>query len=189
MTNDIMVRETAKLLSWLRAWDEQTYQHSLRTAGYAFQIASQMHMAWQDRRDLLVAATLHDIGKRTIPQRVLRKSGKLTDEEYGLIREHAEAGSRILPAHGFPERICDAVRDHHEQPDGNGYRGCTQPARYADIIRVADCLDVMFSGRSYQKPKTREQVEEDLKKNAGKSMAKPAVDAALRAYFISAARA
>lgn len=189
MTNDIMVRETAKLLSWLRAWDEQTYQHSLRTAGYAFQIASQMHMAWQDRRDLLVAATLHDIGKRTIPQRVLRKSGKLTDEEYRLIREHAEAGSCILRAHGFPERICDAVRDHHEQPDGNGYRGCTQPARYADIIRVADCLDVMFFGRSYQKPKTREQVEEDLKKNAGKSMAKPAVDAALRAYFISAARA
>ena len=69
------------------------------------------------------------------------------------------------------------------------FRSTLEEARYADIIRVADCLDVMFSGRSYQKPKTREQVEEDLKKNAGKSMAKPAVDAALRAYFISAARA
>lgn len=71
----------------------------------------------------------------------------------------------------------------------NGYRRCAHSARYANIIRVADCLDVMFAGRSYQKPKTKEQMEEDLRKNAGKSMAKPAVDAALRAYFIPAARA
>ena len=120
MSNDIMVRETAKLLSWLRAWDEQTYQHSLRTAGYAFQIASQMHMAWQDRRDLLVAATLHDIGKRTIPQRVLRKSGKLTDEEYRLIREHAEAGSRresvMQSAITMNSRTATDTADAHNQP-------------------------------------------------------------------------
>ena len=94
-----MARETAKLLSWLRAWDEQTYQHSLRTAGYAFQIASQMHMAWQDRRDLLVAATLHDIGKRTIPQRVLRKSGKLTDEESGPPVQRVVCSRAISPCY------------------------------------------------------------------------------------------
>lgn len=187
MTTYAMIKETGRLLSWLREWDVQTYRHSLRTAGYAFRIASLMRMKWLDRRDLLIAAMLHDIGKRAIPKQLLRKSGKLTNEEYELIRKHTEIGFDILKTHGFPDEICNAVRDHHEQPDGNGYRKCVHPARLTNIIHVADCLDVMISGRSYQKPKAKEQIEEDLKKNAGKSMAKPAVDAALCAFFASAA--
>lgn len=183
MCNLASIRITAKLLSALREWDMDTYTHSLRVAGYAFRISKRMKLDWQERKDLLIAAMLHDIGKLDIPQSILQKPGKLTDEEYAQIRNHTEYGYRRLSALKFPEKICNAVRDHHEQPDGRGYRGCTQPEMYANIIRVADCLDVMIAGRQYQTAKTRQQVEKDLRDNAGRSMEQFAVKAALCTFF------
>ena len=183
MCNLTSIRITTQLLAKLRKWDTDTYMHSLRVAGYAFRISKCLRLDWQERKDLLVAAMLHDIGKLDIPQSILRKPGKLTDEEYARIRNHTEYGYRRLCELKFPAKICNAVRDHHEQPDGHGYRGCTAPELYADIIRVADCLDVMVAGRRYQTAKTKEQVEEDLRSNAGQSMEKIAVNAALRAFF------
>ena len=170
MTNDIMVRETAKLLSWLRAWDEQTYQHSLRTAEYAFQIASQMHMAWQDRRDLLVAATLHDIGKRTIPQRVLRKSGKLTDEEYDVMKTHVENSIEMI--HFLPNMnyVIPAVLSHHERYDGKGYPGGvkgTDIPILGRILAVCDSFDAMVSRRAYKDALSVEYAIGELEKGKG----------------------
>lgn len=88
-----------------------------------------MHMAWQDRGDLLVAAMLHDIGKRAIPKQILRKSTRLTDEEYKLIRKHAEIGSYICRFMDFrmqsamqfaiitSSRTATGTTDVHTRPD------------------------------------------------------------------------
>lgn len=183
MCDIALIRITAQLLSELRTWDMDTYTHSLRVAGYAFRIFGCMKLNWQERKELLFAAMLHDIGKLDIPREILKKPGKLTDEEYDLIRKHTEYGYCRLCALEVPSKICNAVRDHHEQPDGHGYRGCVTPGLYAGIIRVADCLDVMITGRRYQAAKTRQQVEKDLSDNAGRSMEKSAVNAALCTFF------
>lgn len=178
-----MLKFTLQSLKKLAAWDEDSYRHSLRVAEYANKIACAMQMNWQDRKKLLVAALLHDIGKLDIPQEILQNPGSLTREEYDIIRTHTELGYKKLLQMGFPLEICKAVRDHHEQPDGCGYRRETDPGRYAEIIRVADCLDVMIAGRCYQKAKTDEDIRKDLCEHAGHSMERAVVNAALLTFF------
>jgi len=119
-------------------------------------IAVEMDMCPQDRRTLIQAALLHDVGKLYVPHTILTKAGVLRDEEMAVVKNHALTGADFLLSIGFPDDIVLATKHHHEKLDGTGYpdglRGYDIPLN-SRIISVADTLDAMLSGRHYHKSK------------------------------------
>jgi putative nucleotidyltransferase with HDIG domain len=139
----------------LESADTYTYGHSERVAAYAVAIAEALALDPVDVMTVRVGASLHDIGKVRIPPTVLNKPGKLTPEEFDLIKKHPEWGLEILEDIEFPWLIEPIIRWHHEKIDGSGYpdglAGDEIPL-HAQIVCVADVFDAMTSARSYQDP-------------------------------------
>lgn len=121
-------------------------------------------------RALEVGAALHDIGKIAIPEAVLNKPGKLTPEEFELIKEHAALGSDILQPVPFPPEVVEAVRHHHEKWDGSGYpdklAGNNIPLM-ARIVAVADVYDALTSDRPYRAAWSHERAMEFMRSQVG----------------------
>jgi HD-GYP domain-containing protein (c-di-GMP phosphodiesterase class II) len=113
---------------------------------------------------------LHDIGKISVPDRILRKPGKLTEEEWVTMREHPDTGYRMLKTIRIPDAIATIVRQHHERFDGTGY-----PHRLAGgaislgarIFAVADYYDALTSNRPYRKAQPIERVLDDIRTASG----------------------
>lgn len=152
------------------AKDRYTKDHSLRVAHYARELARRMGMGEEEQENIYYIALLHDVGKIGIPDQVLNKPGRLTDEEFHLIQTHPSIGGDILKNFTALEGIADGARYHHERYDGKGY--CEGKAGEdipltARIIAVADAYDAMSSDRCYRKGLPREVIEAELKKGAG----------------------
>ena len=139
----------------LESADTYTYGHSERVAAYAVAIAEALALDPVDVTTVRVGASLHDIGKVRIPPTILNKPGKLTPEEFDIIKKHPEWGLEILEDLEFPWLIKPIIRWHHEKLDGTGYpdglAGDEIPL-HAQIVCVADVFDAMTSARSYQDP-------------------------------------
>ena len=137
----------------LDARDPYTAGHSLRVAAYSHALALEMGLPAEDAKTIRIAAQLHDIGKIGIPDAVLQKPGRLTPEEYGLIKLHPQIGRRILEKVGHFDRLLAVVELHHENHDGTGYpfglEGANVPIS-ARIVHVADAFDAMTTNRSYR---------------------------------------
>jgi HD-GYP domain-containing protein (c-di-GMP phosphodiesterase class II) len=138
------------------------------------------------RGQLALAAWLHDVGKLFIPRSVLNCAGPLSAEEYRRLQQHPALGVFLLQAVLPPSPALDAVRCHHEQPDGRGYpdglRGDEVPP-LARALAVADCFDAMTSERSYSAPVPVPLALEALRRGAGTQFDPEAVErfaAALR---------
>jgi len=120
---------------------------------YSQSIGQRMKLANQEIDQLKKSALLHDIGKIGIPDVVLKKRTKLTDEEYAIIKSHSEIGAAILKYIKSFKNLVPAVYHHHERFDGNGYpygvKGDAIPL-HARIIAIADAFDAMTSNRSYR---------------------------------------
>jgi PAS domain S-box-containing protein len=113
---------------------------------------------------------LHDIGKLSVPDAVLKKPGPLTDSEWTLMRRHPEAGARILDAIPFLDRAVDVVLHHHERWDGRGYPAGLQEEGiplWARIFSVADTVDAITSNRPYRRGRPLEQAIEEIVSRAG----------------------
>jgi putative nucleotidyltransferase with HDIG domain len=138
----------------LEARDQYTAGHSRRVMEYSKSIGQRMKLDKQDIEDLKRSALLHDIGKIGIPDTVLQKQTKLTDEEYAIIKSHSETGAAILKHMKSLEHLVPAVYHHHELFDGSGYpqgiKGKEIPL-HARIIAVADTFDAITSHRAYRK--------------------------------------
>ncbi len=152
------------------AKDKYTNGHSLRVAAYSRELAKRMGLDSSEQERIYYIALLHDIGKIGIPDNILNKPGRLTDEEMNIIRTHPAIGGRILKNFTALEGISQGARYHHERFDGKGY--CEGKAGYdipleARIIGVADTYDAMSSDRCYRKALTRDVIEEELKKVSG----------------------
>ena len=165
--------------------DRYTRRHSEDVLTYSLQIADQFGLDADIRRTIQVAALLHDVGKIGVPDRVLRKPGKLTDEEYEAIQQHPLMGAVIVGAvPGFEETL-DAVRHHHERWDGGGYpfglRGEETPL-LARIVSVADAFSAMTTDRPYRKGMEREKALRILEEGAGTQWDPDCVEALLSAY-------
>ena len=165
--------------------DRYTRRHSEDVLTYSLQIADQFQLDGETRRTIQVAALLHDVGKIGVPDRVLRKPGKLTDEEYEAIQQHPLMGAVIVGAvPGFEETL-DAVRHHHERWDGGGYpfglREDETPF-LARIVSVADAFSAMTTDRPYRKGMDREKAFLILEEGAGTQWDPECVQALLRAY-------
>lgn len=133
--------------------DPYTYQHSQDVATYAVRTARQLHLPDRDVEMIRLAARVHDLGKIAVPDAVLHKAGRLTDEEFALMKKHPQDGADILAK--FPEyrRGRELVLAHHERVDGRGYPRGLAAADIplgARIIAVADAWDAMTSNRPYR---------------------------------------
>lgn len=152
------------------AKDRYTKDHSVRVAHYARELARRMGMSEEEQENIYYIALLHDVGKIGIPDQVLNKPGRLTDEEFHLIQTHPSIGGDILKNFTALEGIAEGARYHHERYDGKGYCegkvGEDIPLT-ARIIAVADAYDAMSSDRCYRKGLPREVIEDELKKGSG----------------------
>ena len=170
------------------AKDVRTHQHSLRVAEYCVLIAQEMKCFkwWQKRKELSSlrrAAQMHDIGKIAIPDSVLNKVGRLTDDEYAKMRSHVERGAEILKDFTLVEHVVDGTRYHHERYDGKGYpdglKGHEIPL-YGRIIGVADAFDAMTSNRVYRNFMDTDYVMNEMKRGRGTQFDPEVLDAFIR---------
>ncbi len=170
------------------AKDVRTHQHSMRVAEYSVLIAKEMNcFKWWRRRkelsNLRKAAQMHDIGKIGIPDSVLNKVGRLTDEEYAQMRSHVTRGAEILKDFTLVENVVDGTKFHHERYDGKGYpdglKGEEIPL-YGRIISVADTFDAMTSNRVYRNHMDTDYVLNEMKRGRGTQFDPDALDAFLR---------
>ena len=127
-------------LQLLREYDDTMYIHSISVALIAHTIASQQEFSDEDIRNLIFACIFHDIGKAQIPPEILYKPDRLTDDEYTIVKEHAQIGCDILTKSRFPLEIQLAALQHHERCDGSGYPYGLTAERiplFAKIIAIA----------------------------------------------------
>ena len=167
---NMTVQTITTVANALDAKDSYSEGHSRRVAVYAAQIAEKLGFSKEDVRNVRIIALLHDIGKIGVPDSVLNKPGRLTDEEFALMKQHAAIGSEILKDIDMITGIAIGARFHHERYDGKGYpeglKGEDIPY-IARIIAVADSFDAMTSNRVYRKHLTYEQVMSELEKGEG----------------------
>ena len=143
------------MLHNMRQVNDSTYAHSLIVAIISRIIGKWLHFSNEELDTLTLAGLLHDIGKTKIPDEVLNKDGKLTDEEFQMIRNHPKYGYDILKSQPLNSHIKKAALMHHERCDGSGYpMGLTMEEidDYALIIAIADVYDAMTAARSYRAP-------------------------------------
>jgi len=153
--------------------DDETAQHTLRMSHYCKMIAEKLNFS-QERCELVrLASQLHDVGKIGIPDAILLKPGKLTDEEFTLMKEHAMFGFRILSDSKAALLQTGAIiaRSHHERYDGNGYPdgiSGEEIAIEARIAAVADVFDALTSKRVYKDPMPTDRAATILRQDSGK---------------------
>ena len=165
---EISLQLMQTLSTTIEAKDEYTRGHSYRVAEYSALIARELNWDEDEIRNLKNAAYLHDIGKIGIPDNILNKPVKLTDEELGVIKEHTVIGAEILKNITLIDHVKEAARSHHERYDGRGYpdglKGEEIPL-YARIIAVADSFDAMKSRRIYRSPLDDQVVYNEIFQN------------------------
>ena len=158
------------LVKTIDAKDPYTNGHSVRVAEYSKMIAEQEYSDTQKIQNIHNIALLHDIGKIAIPDDIINKPGKLTDEEYNLIKAHTITGAQILSEISSYPDLINGAKYHHERYDGRGYpcglKGEEIP-EIAAIIGVADAYDAMTSNRSYRKMLPQDVVRNEISTGLG----------------------
>jgi HD-GYP domain-containing protein (c-di-GMP phosphodiesterase class II) len=173
--------QVRSLLVDLAHKDEYTEEHTRRVALRAVQVGEELGLPSIQLRSLAVGGLLHDIGKLRCPDEILKKPAPLTDAEYAVVREHAEAGRRLLKElGGFGDPVLRLVRSHHERLDGTGYpHGLTDAELDLDtrILAVCDVYDALRSARVYREAWPHERAMALLRSAAGTEFDARCVDA------------
>ena len=178
------VEALTQLSGLLEARDSYTHGHSRRVTRHAERIARAMHLPPAEVARVRTAAALHDVGKIHTPREILNKPGRLSEEEFAVIKRHPGDGADMLAGIGDAE-ITAMVRHHHERLDGAGYphglAGEDIPLG-ARIIAVADTFDAMTSSRSYRRAGSHKKALDVLSREAGSQLDARAVAAFLGYY-------
>ena len=151
----------------VEAKDSYTRGHSDRVSEYSVLIGEKLGLPAEQIKTLRIGGLFHDIGKIGIPDSILLKPAKLTDEEYSQIKNHPSIGAHILGSAAIFQDIIPIVKHHHERYDGNGYPSKLKGEEIpylARIAAVADTFDAMTSRRSYRGPIDVEHVKEEIKR-------------------------
>ena len=163
--------------------DRYTNGHSARVAEYTVMLCRELGLDEDTIDEYYCIALLHDIGKIGIPPEVLNKNGKLTDEEFRIIKSHSGLGYNTLKDISILPELATGAGAHHERPDGKGYpkglKGDEIP-RVAQIIAVADTFDAMYSDRPYRKRMNYDKAVSIIKEGRGTQLTADVVDAFLR---------
>lgn len=147
------ITEIFDMISQMHSMDDSVYAHSINVSLICRMIGRWLHLEKNDLDVLTCCGLFHDIGKLSIPDDVLNKPGKLTDEEFALIKSHPKAGYELLRSQNVDLRIKQSALMHHERYDGSGYpMGLTSDmlADEAMIVAIADVYDAMTAARSYR---------------------------------------
>ncbi len=154
----------------LDARDPRTKSHSVRVAEYSVMIARKLGFDEKQCSNLRKIALLHDIGKIGIPDRILNKPERLTEEEYAIMKSHVTIGSEILKNFKSIDNLADGIKYHHERYDGKGYvmglKGDEIPI-IGRIISVADAFDAMSANRVYRNKLDLDRVIHEIEKGKG----------------------
>jgi len=159
--------------------DAETEGHSRRVTAFTMAIAKRMGLTKEEISVIARGAFLHDIGKMAIPDSILRKPGKLTEEEVAIMREHSYLGYKMISRIPFLAEAADIVYAHQERFDGTGYpRGLKGDAipLGARIFAIADTLDAMTSDRPYRPRQTLEAAREEIRAWSGRQFDPAIVD-------------
>ena len=160
-----------ELVGLLSHHDQITRGHSERVRAYTQILGEEMGLTETELDKIRWAGLLHDVGKTTIPAEILNKPGKLTDDEFDIIKGHPEAGRRLVePLEDWLGDSLRAVWEHHERWDGTGYPrrlSGTNISLGARIVSVADTYDVITSARSYKRPLSAVEARAELARCAG----------------------
>ena len=158
------------LVSALRLRDRETFAHSRRTARLSVLLGRELGLNSRELTTLFLGEMLHDIGKIAVPDAVLHKPGRLTDEEWATMRRHPGDGRELLAGLAFLDGAALAVVQHHEKWDGTGYpRGLSGYgiAPCARALAVADAFDVMTHDRDYRAARSHRDALDELERCAG----------------------
>lgn len=147
--------ELFDMIHQMHSLNDTVYAHCVNVALISRMIGRWLHLEQHDLDVLTCCGLFHDIGKLTIPDEVLNKPGKLTDEEFALIKSHPKTGYEILRNQNIDNRIKQAALMHHERYDGSGYPNQLTSELLSDfstIVAIADVYDAMTAARSYREP-------------------------------------
>jgi putative nucleotidyltransferase with HDIG domain len=158
------------LVSALDLRERNTRLHSQRVREYTELIADRFGVDKKAKREIGFGALLHDVGKIAVPDQILLKPDKLTDDEWKEMRKHPDAGYRIVKRIGFLKEAAEVVHAHHERYDGKGYprglKGDEIPLG-ARLFMVADVYDALTSVRPYRSPMMYEEAAAEIKRQSG----------------------
>lgn len=158
------------LATAIDAKDQTTSGHVRRTQTYAIETGKTIGMTEAEIEAVKAAAVLHDVGKIAIPEYILNKPGRLTDEEFAIMKTHVLVGAEILRGVNFPYPVIPAVKHHHEKYNGSGYpdglKGEEIPIA-ARVLSVVDVYDALMQDRPYRKGLPKEKVIDMMKRDAG----------------------
>ena len=167
---NLSLRVVQTLAEAIDAKDTYTNGHSSRVAKYSREIAKRYGYSLKQQDEIYMMGLLHDVGKIGVPDAVINKPARLTDEEYALIKDHCVKGDRILRNIRERPKLAIGARWHHERYDGKGYpdglSGIDIPEE-ARIIAVADAYDAMTSRRSYREMLSQEAVKKEIETGKG----------------------
>lgn len=170
LSQKLFEQTATALVNAVDAKDTYSHGHSLRVAEYSERIAGLMGKNDDECYKIYYAALLHDVGKIGIDDAIITKKGRLTDEEYEIMKQHPVLGNQILSSIGEYPYLSIGAHFHHERYDGKGYpdglKGEDIP-EIARIISVADAYDAMTSNRSYRQAIPQQLVREEIVKGSG----------------------
>ncbi len=141
-------------LNFIRDFDNHTYSHCSNVSLLCNVFGNWLGFDDNQIMEVTVSGLLHDVGKIGIPLDVLNKTGKLTAEEFAVIKHHSVIGHKLIEQQPFPKAVKTAVLEHHEKMDGSGYPYGLKGSKintYAKIVSICDIYDAMTSARSYHK--------------------------------------
>ena len=169
-----------RMLASLKSSHEYTFTHVVNVGILTMAQAESLGFAGEHLHMIGVASFLHDIGKLYVPEEILNKKGKLSEDERAIVETHTTKGARyLMGTEGIPKLAVLASLEHHLKFDGSGYpsiKGGWTPNIASQMISIADVFDAMRSRRSYQEPQPMSKIESVLKGGAGKAFNPKLVD-------------
>lgn len=183
--HDLFIGTVRGLAAAIDGKDPYTRGHSERVAEFSSAMAIELGLSEEEVEKIRISGLMHDVGKLAIEDKILRKPAALTDEEFEIMREHPERGTKIMSEIPHMREFIPGMRFHHEMVNGKGYplglEGDQIPLM-ARIVSVADTFDAMTTNRPYQKQMPIDLVFEKIRDMAGIRYDPEVVEALIRAY-------